>query len=639
MRIKSQLSGLSILLLLLCLGMFAAPNVSAQVDEKEKAQKEVEKRQQLERNTLALLDEIVAGLWGLKLAENRSFVLATAADLCWPHDEKRARALFWEALNNLNLPSPVMVETAAKETTGKASSKDSVAKDSAGKEQAANEPPGKSSSKVSTAKSPTKEQTQQLTRYYEVFAKRREFLLRVARRDSQLALDMLHATRQPAPPQLPGYFFVPGETDLVEEIAGAAAANDPKRALEIARQSLAKGLSFQLMNLLHQLNQQDQSAGSDFATDIMTKLDDENVGTNLIPLLLATHLLSQSRTPKTAPGESPENSVFKPLKLNDDQKRSLVTMITDAALSVTSQGSIMHNIRYVIPEIEQYAPDRVGRVKAKLAEWNRALPKEQQEWSSYDALIDSATPEQMIKAADKMGDEHRESLYQTATITAAMRGKADSFRDFLNNQVQDESRKKTLLDLLDAEQIYEAVNRGKTDDLQKLLPLIRLKEQRALAMSELAILLDKKGEHDEAVKLLDEARGLVKVNLNNNEKQSNAVLGLMLAYALVQPDKAFLIIEPIIDRFNDDISKLFLLDKIAKTGAIKNGEIILQQSNMPMDFGMFRYSRGIVALANADFNHTKSLADRFERNELRLLARLLLAQALLSNNEQTTTTK
>lgn len=526
MRIKSQFSSFSILLLLCSLGLFAAPGVSAQVDEKQKAQKELEKRQQVERSTLALLDEIVAGAWGLKLPENRSFVLATAADLWWPHDEKRGRALFWEALNNLNLPNPVMVETAAKETTGKDSNKEPVAKDTASKDQAANEPPGKSSSKVSTAKSPTKEQTQQLTRYYEVFNRRRDFLLRIARRDSQLALDMLRATRQPAPPQLPGYFFVPGETDLEEEIASAAAANDPKRALEIARQSLAKGLSFQLMNLLNQLNQKDQSAGSELAADIMNKLDDENVGTNLIPLLLATHLLSQSRTPKTAPGESAANSVFKPLKLNDDQKRSLVTMIADAALSATSEGKIMHNIRYVIPEIEQYAPDRVGRVKAKLAEWNRNLSKDQQEWSTYDALIDSATPEQMIKAADKMGDEQRESLYQTATITAAMRGKADSFRDFLNNQVQDESRKKTLLDLLDAEQIYEAVNRGKTDDLQKLLPLIRLKEQRALAMSELAILLDKKGEHDTAVNLLDEARGLVKVNLSN-EKQSNAVLALV----------------------------------------------------------------------------------------------------------------
>jgi hypothetical protein len=46
-----------------------------------------------------------------------------------------------------------------------------------------------------------------------------------------------------------------------------------------------------------------------------------------------------------------------------------------------------------------------------------------------------------------------------------------------------------------------------------------------------------------------------------------------------------------------------------------------------------------VALANADFNRTKSLADRFERSELRLLARMLLVQALLRNHEQAAATK
>jgi len=55
---------------------------------------------------------------------------------------------------------------------------------------------------------------------------------------------------------------------------------------------------------------------------------------------------------------------------------------------------------------------------------------------------------------------------------------------------------------------------------------------------------------------------------------------------------------------------------------------------IPLDFAMLKYSRGIVALANADFSRTKSLADRFERNELRVLAWLLMAQALLRQNEK-----
>ena len=141
MRIKSPLFSPAILLILFSVGSFTARNVSAQV-EKEKARQELERRQQLQRNTLALLDEVVNGAWGLKLTDNRSFVLASAADLWWPHDEKRARALFWEALNNLNLPTAALNDAAAKD------------------------PPSNDSAKPATNKALTKEQAESLKRYY-----------------------------------------------------------------------------------------------------------------------------------------------------------------------------------------------------------------------------------------------------------------------------------------------------------------------------------------------------------------------------------------------------------------------------------------------------------------------------------------
>ena len=607
----------------------------APADEKAKSEKEFEKRKELEEKTVGLLDEVINGAWSLKLAENRSFVMGTTADLLWPHDEKRARSLFWEALNNLNLPTNAAEGSPGKDVASKQPvEKQSIAKDGAAKEPSTKEQGNKAASKEATAKGPTKEQSEALNKYYETFAKRREFLRKVAARDSQLALDMLRATRQPPAPQVRGYFHIPGDTDLEEEIASVAATYDPKRALQIARQSLGKGLSFELLNLLSQLNQRDQAAGSELAADIIAKLGDESLGTSLTALVMATSLLSQSRTPEVVVSEeATQMSVYKPLKLSDEQKRSVVEMITDSALSATANGSLLLNIRSVMPEIEQYAPDRAAKVKAKLAEWNRTLGRDQQEWALQSSLTENGNPEQMIRVADKMREDVRESLYRNAVTLATMRGRADTLREFINSQIEDESRKRNLLDLLDTEQIYDAVNRGKTEDLQKLLPLIRLKEQRALAMSELAILLEKQGKHDAAVGLLDEARSLVNVDLND-EKKSNAMLAFMLASALVQPAKAFSMIEQIVDRANGEISKLLLLDRVVKTGATRNGEIILSQPGIPLDFAMLKYSRGIVALANADFSRTKSLADRFERNELRLLARLLMVQALLRHSEQ-----
>lgn len=49
-----------------------------------------------------LLEEVITESRTLRLPENRVFIQTAAADLLWPHDEKGARALFAEALANLD---------------------------------------------------------------------------------------------------------------------------------------------------------------------------------------------------------------------------------------------------------------------------------------------------------------------------------------------------------------------------------------------------------------------------------------------------------------------------------------------------------------------------------------------------------
>src|SRR5438477_11691000 len=127
MRLKS--TPLLIPILWLRILMAAAPQqIAAQVDEKEKAEKELAKRQELEKKTLGLLDEVIGAAWSLKLSENRSYVLSKAADLLWPHDEKRARNLFWEALNSLNLSGNQTLGTTPKDPPTNDSAKPSPTK-------------------------------------------------------------------------------------------------------------------------------------------------------------------------------------------------------------------------------------------------------------------------------------------------------------------------------------------------------------------------------------------------------------------------------------------------------------------------------------------------------------------------------
>ena len=589
----------------------------AQESDKEQREKEAERKQQIERKTYVLVDEIAGAAPGLKLPENRSFILAAAADLLWEHDEPRARNLFLDALNVLKLMNVAAV--------------------------------GNSSSKSAKGEKPSaKEREKSLNQYFAVFTLRQQLLQRVARRDPQLALDMLRSSRQAMlePPadwvrdglSLPDDgLSLPDDRLLEQQIATEAAARDPQKALQLARESLAKGFSYQLIALLQKLNQKDDEMATKFAGEIIDKLRGRNIATDLPGSSIAVSLLTFSRTPTEQ--TTIKLSILRAtgnqrLKLDEEQRRELVDLITNAALTESGNANLLYDLSEVMPEIKEFAPERVALAQKKLAAFNQTLPKVQRLSDEYNSLTRNGTPEDVLKLAATAPENDRSWMQQQAVVMAAMKGRADSLRETINTEIPDESRRKSLLDALDTEQINIAIYKSDTEELQTLLPKIRQKEERARVMSELAISLEKKGKHDEALSLLNEAQTLIKTGFEN-ESQTNALLTLVGAYALVDPAKAFGIIERTVDRANDEMTKLLLLDKFISFGIIKKGEILMQHSAMiPIDFAVFKYGKGVAALANADFERTRAAADRFERNELRLMARLLLAQALLRHDDQ-----
>jgi tetratricopeptide (TPR) repeat protein len=474
------------------------------------------------------------------------------------------------------------------------------------------------------------EQGKDLTRYYEALGHKQELLRRVARRDPQLALDMLRSSRWPLPdlpPQLKRTGFVlTDEQDLEQQIAAEAAVRDPQKALQLARESLAKGLSFQLLALVFRLNDKDQEIAAKFARDIIDKLHGRNLASDPFGGQITISLLAFSREideEKTA-----NQRRVRRLKLDPEQRRDLVDLVTSAALAGSANSNLLFSITSVMAEVREFTPERVVPLQRKLATFEQTLNPDQKLWNQYGALREKGSPEDLLKFANTAGDQ-REQLEREAIELAVVRGRADSLRQLINSDIDSESRRRSLLDRLDSQQIDQAIERGDSEALQKLLPNIRRKEESARAMVEIALTLNRQGKNAEALELLRDAESLIKFDLTS-ETQTNALLGMVLAYALIDPPKAFSIIERTIDRANDDIGKALLLDKIVNTGLIQKGEIKLHNSQiLPAELIVFRYGKGIAALANADFDRTKAAADRFDRNELRLLARLLLAQSLL----------
>ena len=513
--------------------------------------------------------------------------MASTADLLWPFDEKRARNLYWEAINSINSIVP------------------------------ANPKPGETLSPADREK---------LSQAYMLIIRLRQMVVRqVVRRDSQLALDMMRASRQVPPKELG---LLSSERYFEQEIAGEIAIKDPAEALQFARESLAKGLTWDAVNLVRKLQQRDAEKASLLVGEIITKLQTTNVATDLNASITALYLLQSSRTSERIS----RAEILKPLALTGDQKRELIEILLDAALSASANSPVLFRMNEMMPEIDQFFPERRAALERKLATFNQTLTKEQRYQNTYDALIHHGMPEDIIRIAASGDSYAHVYLYQQAVMIAVARGNTDAFRDFLGKDVSDSERKK-ILDLLDVEEINMAAVRKKPDDLRKLLPKIERKEEHARAMAELAVLLKEKGEDAEAGALLDEAATMIKTNLKD-EKQTNALLSLLCAYAVVDPAKAFALAERTVDRANIQISLLLLLDRVVKSGAVKKSEIILDQAGiMQLDSMVFKYGKGVAALAKSDFNRTRALADRFDRNELRLLAQLLIVKGLLQPSD------
>src|ERR1044071_8871164 len=223
---------LSLKVLTLCL-LILSTSAAAQLPQTGKQESEEEKakaRKELEGKALALLDETLEGAQVLKLAENRAALRVQAADLLWPRDEKRARALFRDAAADLAAVKPGDQGRGGRE-------------------------------------------------YWIASQLRSQLLYTAAARDAQFALELLRDSR-PAPAEGSNAPAGDPEAELRMEqaLTALAAEADPKAAMRLAQESLSKGVTYGVLALLERLRRKDPETATKLAGKIVEKLRGETLG-------------------------------------------------------------------------------------------------------------------------------------------------------------------------------------------------------------------------------------------------------------------------------------------------------------------------------------------------------------------------
>ncbi len=600
---------------LIALVQFCALAVAQTQPTDADAEKEKKKKEENER-IVKMLDHIIDDGSSLRLANNRAVVFAAAGDLYWQFDEKQARKLFRDAAGEL----------------------------------------------LTYNQENEKEKKENPDLYADLFNNqsdpRFEVLPLVAKHDAEMALDMLLQTRPAKVTDAmarvaaakgkatndmmswnPDRQKVDQEIALEQRFALLAADENPEKAIKLIKDSMAKGISYNVMPLLQKLNKKDEKKAGELAGDIIKKIIDLDLAKNQTDMGTALSFLQYAFKP-----ELPDNSTGvkdpkeKLFKFSDDQGRDLARRIADVLSEPSKSMTIAMALNQAMPMLEKFVPEKVPLLKLREGENQNNMPPEVKKMQERQKLWDkNATAEELIAYITKTDNEYEKVSAYYSLSRKLNEIEDDTRAKKLIEQIPDEKARTNALEQYEAARITRTAVGGKLDDARKMIGGLTKKKTQIQRLVALALEFKKKGtEKDIALAkgLMKDAKALTNDLAESDEDIAN-VMEVVKGYAKVDPDVAFRMIEPVIDQINDYVQASAVTARYnVRYGSFKKGELILQVAGNSWDMPLYRYIPQMQLLGKADLDRMNTVADRFGRTDTRLIVRLYLLQGFLKDDKK-----
>lgn len=358
------------------------------------------------------------------------------------------------------------------------------------------------------------------------------------------------------------------ELRLELSLASQAVAKDPRQAARLAEETLEKGVDGRLPELIAEIQVKDREAAARLASAVVTKLRSTHLAANEEATGVAFGLFRLAAEPPAGPGAADS-----PAPLLDRQAMEMLaeTIISVALTTSADNTDLLLELQLLLPVVERHAPARVPLVRRKIARLPEATS--QPGSSSAGAARKSEPEEDKLQAAAKAGRED-----EARTLLAAMRNPAE----------------------------------------------------RVAVLLQLAKVMTAKNERKHAGELLEEARGLVN-NRARNFEQLGTQLRVACAFAPLDPARGLGIIEPLVDQLNEVASAAVVVNGfITEEQLARDDELELKFVREYVDSLSDEAVEDFAMLTRARFDEMKQVANRFQRNELRIMARLLIVRGVLT---------
>ena len=543
-------------------------------------------------NISALIEEILLETPMLEIKENRITISTLMVDLLWSRDEKRARQIAAETADLLRTELAPDDESRSMQQF----------------------PP---------------------LRYSDL---RHDFLIILARNDVAFAQEM----RLYTVPQMPRFppttqsekiqlrNWNDEERDLEQKMAFQAAAKNIVEARKIAGKSLALGVTRESMNTLRRFHLRDAATADSFAAELIEKLIESDFTKNDEAQDAAAMFLFQIDEKNGVFGMARScNCPAKPLNLDPQKTRKLASKWLDFAVNSTEENLFSDFLR-IMPVLQKLLPERNAAIQTKFAAIKKASPARVERAQLNEQFFDDkTTPETMAELALKKEGNEKFHLYRQAFIKAANHSKS-ALEKLLTvvSAHPDGDEKNWMLDQINANLSGKTAEDGDLDKALIMANKVVARDRRLGLLSFLALEFLEKGDRQKAKQISDEIAILL--DLKTKDKLPKAIVfydifsTVFRTFALTDPERAFMLLEIVMPESNDHFSKSSPMSNVDNRINLQN---LLKRS-----FYISLYEKPLKNLLESDFERTKNLTKYFNKPELSVASKLLLAQSLTGKN-------
>ncbi|MDX6384495.1 MAG: hypothetical protein QOK48_2068 [Blastocatellia bacterium] len=463
---------------------------------------------------------------------------------------------------------------------------------------------------------------------------RRQVVEALAPHDPEMALNFLRSTRT-----LPNTATGPmgnQELQLELSLASQITSTDPKRAFQMAEDSLKTGASVGLLETLVRLRIKEPALAAKLAHDIAAKIISQRLFRNMEAAYLAGSFLHMARPvgkaqPGGGDGETSTNL------LSDDEFREVFQKVLSEVLAYSSPGlnvytpernaaqNLLGTLRQMSTEMASYAPDRVVALEKKWSELNNLGDAQGGQWQRYQAAINNGTPDAAIESVEQAPKEIRDQLYRQIATRLAATGDMTRARQVIADHITDPVARQQALNQLEQMAIPGAMLRGKIDEAMRGLSSMRPMSERAQMLSLLVSQIGPGLKRATALQYLEQARNILGPSTQaGDQNEMYALLAIGRAFSRYDSTRAFEIVEPLVDQFNEISSAALVLNGFGQK-YYQDGEVMMNNGNVVGETSN-QIAATLSALAQVNFDRAKATAERIRLPDVRIQVYLTIAQ-------------